>query len=110
MKQNTKKLSPKTIAAAASLAALQIGAVYAQNAGGTLNLEEVVVTGTATRASKMKQSVSVSSMSTEMIEMSAPNNSADVLRTVPGIRAESTGGEGNANINVRGLPSPDGGA
>lgn len=32
------------------------------------------------------------------------------MRTVPGIRAESTGGEGNANINVRGLPSPDGGA
>ncbi len=110
MKANNKKLSPKTIAVAASLAALQIGAAYAQNAGGTLNLEEVVVTGTAARASKMKQSVSVSTMSTEMIEMAAPNSSADVLRSVPGIRAESTGGEGNANINVRGLPSPDGGA
>jgi outer membrane receptor protein involved in Fe transport len=110
VKKAQNKINPKTIAVAASLAALQIGAVYAQNASNTLNLEEVVVTGTATRASKMKQSVSVSTLSTETIEMSAPGNSAEVLRSVPGIRAESTGGEGNANINVRGLPSPDGGA
>lgn len=112
VKSQYTRIAPKTIALAAALAALQIGAVYAQNApaGSTLNLEEVVVTGTATRASKMKQSVSVSTLSTETIEMSAPNNSAEVLRAVPGIRAESTGGEGNANINVRGLPSPDGGA
>jgi outer membrane receptor protein involved in Fe transport len=110
VKKTQNKINPKTIAVAASLAALQIGAVYAQNASNTLNLEEVVVTGTATRASKMKQSVSVSTLSTETIEMSAPGNSAEVLRSVPGIRAEATGGEGNANINVRGLPSPDGGA
>ncbi len=110
MKKTQNKINPKTIAVAASLAAMQMGAVYAQNASNTLNLEEVVVTGTATRASKMKQSVSVSTLSTETIEMSAPGNSAEVLRSVPGIRAEATGGEGNANINVRGLPSPDGGA
>ena len=110
MKTNKKTISPKTIAVAASLAALQIGAVYAQNAGNTLNLEEVVVTGTASRVSKMKQSVSLSTLSTETIEMSGATNSAEVLRSVPGMRAESTGGEGNANINVRGLPSPDGGA
>lgn len=110
MKTNKKTISPKTIAVAASLAAMQIGAVYAQNASNTLNLEEVVVTGTASRVSKMKQSVSLSTLSTETIEMSGATNSAEVLRSVPGMRAESTGGEGNANINVRGLPSPDGGA
>lgn len=101
-----KKATPTQVAVAAALAIASIGAAQAQ----TLNLDEVVVTGTATRASKMKQSVSVSTMSTEAIEMAAPSNAADVLRAVPGIRAEASGGDGNANINVRGLPSPDGGA
>lgn len=109
-----KKIHPKTIAVAASLAALQIGNLYAQSApaasDGTLNLDEVVITGTATRNSKMKQSVSVSTMSIETIEATGAQNAAEVLKSIPGIRAESTGGEGNANVNVRGLPSPDGGA
>jgi outer membrane receptor protein involved in Fe transport len=102
----------KAVAVAAALAASPAGLVWAQAAAptGTLNLEEVVVTGTATRNSKMKQSVSISSIGTEAMEMAAPGNAAEVLRSIPGIRAESTGGEGNANINVRGLPSPDGGA
>jgi outer membrane receptor protein involved in Fe transport len=94
------------------MAALQMGSVYAQEATASnpLNLDEVVVTGTATKSSKMKQSVSVSTLSTEAIEQSAAGNAAEVLRSVPGIRAESTGGEGNANVSIRGLPSPDGGA
>lgn len=101
-----KNPSLTQVALAAALAVATIGSAHAQ----ALNLDEVVVTGTATRASKMKQSVSVSTMSTEAIEMAAPSNAADVLRAVPGIRAEASGGDGNANINVRGLPSPDGGA
>jgi outer membrane receptor protein involved in Fe transport len=101
-----QKMAPTKVAFAAALAVAAISSAHAQ----ALNLDEVVVTGTATRASKMKQSVSVSTMSTEAIEMSAPSNAADVLRAVPGIRAEASGGDGNANINVRGLPSPDGGA
>ena len=102
--QKIHSLSQVAIATALTIASM--GSVQAQ----ALNLEEVVVTGTATRASKMKQSVSISTMSTEAIEMSAPSNAADVLRSIPGIRAEASGGDGNANINVRGLPSPDGGA
>ena len=101
-----KKVNPTQVALASALVIASITAAHAQ----ALNLDEVVVTGTATRASKMKQSVSVSTMSTEAIEMAAPSNAADVLRAVPGIRAEASGGDGNANINVRGLPSPDGGA
>ena len=104
--RQTKKATPTQVAIAAALAVASIGTTHAQS----LNLDEVVVTGTATRAAKMKQSVSVSTMSTEAIEMAAPSNAADVLRAVPGIRAEASGGDGNANINVRGLPSPDGGA
>lgn len=104
--KSQKGINLTQVAMAAALAISAIGSAHAQ----ALNLDEVVVTGTATRASKMKQSVSVSTMSTEAIEMAAPSNAADVLRAVPGIRAEASGGDGNANINVRGLPSPDGGA
>jgi outer membrane receptor protein involved in Fe transport len=39
-----------------------------------------------------------------------PTNSSDILRTIPGVRAESSGGGGNANVTVRGLPISAGGA
>jgi outer membrane receptor protein involved in Fe transport len=74
-----------------------------------LKLDAIVVTGTSTARSKMKQSVSVSTMGAEQIQNSAATSAAEVLRSVPGVRAESSGGEGNANLGVRGLPMSDGG-
>jgi len=106
VKTNHKKISPKTIAIAASLAALQIGAVYAQN----LNLDEVVVTASPTGRTKMKSSDSVTSVGEEAIMRSGATSAAEILRSVPGIRAESSGGEGNANITVRGAPVSAGGS
>lgn len=122
MRKFSNTLNRSQMAWAVALAAMSIGQAHAQSAGepaaekapaaetGTLNLDAVVVTGTSTRASKMKQSVSISSISAEQVSKTAPANAADILRTVPGIRAESTGGDSNANVNIRGLPSPDGGA
>jgi outer membrane receptor protein involved in Fe transport len=75
-----------------------------------LNLESVVVTGTSTAASKMKSSVSISTMSSESIEKSGAQNTAEVLRSIPGVRSEASGGEGNANVTVRGVPISAGGA
>ena len=106
MKTNNKKISPKTIAVAASLAAMQIGAVYAQN----LNLDEVVVTASPTGRTKMKSSDSVTSVGEEAITRSGATSAAEILRSVPGIRSESSGGEGNANITVRGAPVSAGGS
>jgi outer membrane receptor protein involved in Fe transport len=106
VKTNTQKISPKTIAVAASLAAMQIGAVYAQN----LNLDEVVVTASPTGRTKMKSSDSVTSVGEEAIARSGATSTAEILRSVPGIRAESSGGEGNANITVRGAPVSAGGS
>ena len=106
MKTNKKTISPKTIAVAASLAAMQIGAVYAQN----LNLDEVVVTASPTGRTKMKSSDSVTSVGEEAIMRSGATSAAEILRSVPGIRAESSGGEGNANITVRGAPVSAGGS
>lgn len=75
----------------------------------TLQLERVVVTGTSTARSKMKQSVSVSTLDAEQLQNAVASSAADVLRNVPGVRAEASGGEGNANLGVRGLPMSDGG-
>lgn len=84
-------------------------AVPAKDKDG-LNLETVVVTGTAIGKSKMKASVSVSTLESEQIMQSSPTNAAEILRSIPGVRAESSGGEGNANLTVRGVPVSAGGA
>jgi outer membrane receptor protein involved in Fe transport len=111
VKTNNKKISPKTIAMAASLAAMQIGAVYAQNAQSQdgLKLDEIVVTATPEARSKMKQSLSVSSLDSEQIANSGATSTAEILRTIPGIRSEA-GAENNSNVTVRGVPISAGGA
>lgn len=78
--------------------------------GDVVSLDSVFVTGTATPKSKLKSSVSVSTVGAEAIEQSAPRSTAEIFRNIPGIRSESSGGEGNANIAVRGLPVASGGA
>jgi len=81
------------------------------NAGGDgLALEAIVVTATANRVSKMDSSVSVSTLDASQLQEFAPASAADVLRDIPGIRSEASGGEGNANVAVRGLPIASGGA
>jgi outer membrane receptor protein involved in Fe transport len=78
--------------------------------GDELKLDNVVVTGTAIAGSKMRQSLSISTLSSAQIQQQGAASSAELLRSVPGVRSESTGGEGNANITVRGVPISAGGA
>jgi outer membrane receptor protein involved in Fe transport len=75
-----------------------------------LNLDKIVVTGSARKISKMKSSVSISTLNAEQVQNTGATNAAEVLRSIPGIRSESSGGEGNANMTVRGLPISAGGA
>jgi outer membrane receptor protein involved in Fe transport len=77
---------------------------------GAVGLEEVVITARAKPQTKLRSSISVTSLSPDTIAQSSPSSAADILRDVPGIRAEASGGEGNANIAVRGLPVATGGA
>ncbi len=101
------------ITAAVATAVLHMAGAHAQEttpANDGLNMERVVVTGSATGSSKMKTSVSISTIEGDVIKNSAPMSAAEVLRSVPGVRAESSGGEGNANITVRGVPISAGGA
>ena len=84
-------------------------AAKADNSDG-LKLDQVVVTGTSTKTSKMKQSLSVSTLDSEQLTRTGATNAAELLRSVPGVRSESSGGEGNANITVRGVPLSAGGS
>jgi len=76
----------------------------------TLQLNRIVVTGTSIRSSKMKTSSSISTLDGESIANSNAVSAAEVLRQIPGIRSESSGGESNANVGVRGIPISAGGA
>lgn len=76
-----------------------------------LGFERIVVTGAVSRnQTVMQSSVSVSSLTPADIEIATPRSTAEIFRMLPGVRSESTGGEGNANIAVRGLPVASGGA
>ncbi|GGB57499.1 TonB-dependent receptor [Shewanella inventionis] len=75
-----------------------------------IGLERITVTGVARGTRVMDSSVSVSSVSPDDLAISSPRSSAEAFRIIPGMKVESTGGEGNANIAVRGLPVASGGA
>jgi outer membrane receptor protein involved in Fe transport len=104
-----------TVCAAALLAALSTTA-YAQNAPQerteqeVATIDEIVVTAVAGSSTTLRSSVSVTTLNAEAIEDLAPRSTAEIFRSIPGIRSESSGGEGNANIAVRGIPISTGGA
>jgi len=102
------------IAAAVATAVLHMAGAHADEvtppSADGLNMERVVVTGSTTGSSKMKTSVSISTVEADVIKNGAPLSAAEVLRSVPGVRSESSGGESNANITVRGVPISAGGA
>jgi len=75
-----------------------------------LGLDEIIVTASARPTNRLESSISVSALDETAIAEAAPRTTAEIFRQIPGIRSESTGGDGNANIAVRGLPVASGGA
>ena len=72
--------------------------------------EEIIVTAVAGGQNRLDSSISISSVDAESIADLNPRSAADLIRQLPGIRSEASGGEGNANIAVRGIPVSTGGA
>lgn len=70
-------------------------------------LQTVIVTGVAGARGlrKLDSSFSITTASEEQLRSAAPSSTADVLKLVPGVYAEATGGQSGANIEVRGFPS-----
>lgn len=77
------------------------------SAANTNSLEEVVVTGTATAGGvkKLDASFSITTASLEEIRDVGPSSSADLLKIVPGVWPETSGGESGSNIELAGYPS-----
>ena len=72
-----------------------------------LQLESVMVTG-GNPKKKLESSVALTSVSSKDITNRAPLNSTDLLKAIPGLTVESTGGDGPGNVWVRGFPQAGG--
>lgn len=86
---------------------LKLNIIIKENAQ---SLDEIIVTGVVNPKSKLESSVSISTISIKQIEQSSPRTTGEIFRNIPGIRAESSAGEGNSNFNVRGVPVSSGGS
>jgi outer membrane receptor protein involved in Fe transport len=75
-----------------------------------LGLSQVVVTGVSNERSRLESSVSISSLSLEAINSTSARTTSELFRSIPGIRSESSGGEGNTNMAARGVPISSGGS
>lgn len=73
-------------------------------------IDRIIVTAASRNQSVLKSSVSVSDVAVDSSAVKVARTTAEILRSIPGIRSEASGGEGNANIAVRGLPIASGGA
>lgn len=90
-----------------SIAALPLHAQQAPAAdsnGAATQPDTVVVTGTATKRSKVKASYSITTIDEESLRMQAPTSVTEAMKSVPGFWVESSGGEASGNIRARGIP------
>lgn len=71
---------------------------------------EVIVTGNVNPKTALESSISVSTIKGEDVAQTAPRSTAEILRSIPGIRSEASAGDGNTNITVRGVPIATGGS
>jgi outer membrane receptor protein involved in Fe transport len=75
-----------------------------EDAKNTKNLEQVVVTGSATGVKKIDASYNITVANAEQIKRANPKSTADLLKISPGLWPESTGGQTGANIEIAGFP------
>jgi len=108
-KDKTILLATCAIAVSVPAQAQQAAPPTAPEAAGPAE-GEIVVTAVARSQNRLDTSISVSSLGAEAMANAAPRSAAELFRNLPGIRSESSGGEGNANIQVRGIPISTGGA
>lgn len=74
------------------------------NMAVTQNLQEVVVTATATAVKKLDASYNIVSESLQQIAMANPSSAAEIYKLSPGVWPEASGGQTGVNIDVAGFP------
>ena len=102
----TTALTVRSAAWIAMIVLVPMSNIHAQASDEDEVIEEIITIGTAGGAGIEKRDVSfaVSFMNDADIEKFAPKSTADLLKAIPGVWVESSGGVGGANIDVRGLP------
>lgn len=75
-----------------------------------MGLDEIVVTGAINKKSAIRSADALTSLKPKFLNELGAQTSAEIFKAIPGIHVESSGGEGNANISVRGIPVASGGS
>ena len=68
-------------------------------------VEQIVVTGTSAARTILKTPMQTTTLDSQRLEVLASNSAADLLTTIPTLKAEGGGGEVATNVFVAGLPS-----
>jgi outer membrane receptor protein involved in Fe transport len=99
------------VLAAATFAAPAFAQDVPTEAEEANSADAIVVTASRGDKTQLNTSVSVTSVSADLIEQFRPSSEAEVFRMIPGIQVSGTSGPGgNSNIAVRGLPVATGGS
>ncbi len=93
-----------------TLATMALTTVVAHGQDSDLVLEEIIVTGVAKPTTKFESTMSVTALPAADVINFAPRSTAEIFRNIPGIQSESSSGDANANVKVRGMPISSGGA
>lgn len=104
---STRKFNRNVLAVSVAAATClgSFSAAFAES----LRLDEIVVTASPGAKSKMDSSVSVSTVSAERIDNMVARDTTEIFRSIPGVRSESSAGESNTNLSIRGIPVASGG-
>ncbi|MBD3289955.1 TonB-dependent receptor plug domain-containing protein [candidate division KSB1 bacterium] len=70
-----------------------------------LDFETIIITGTRNPLTKLESSVAITTLNLKEISQRSPQNTADLLKAIPGFYIESSGGEGGNNLFARGMPA-----
>ncbi len=102
----------KLAAAGVSLTALLPAAAMAQQTdttaaddGDVVAGQEIIVTGTSRSRVALDTPLAVSQLDEKALSRAGVTSQADILNTIPSIKADGGGGEVASNIFIRGLPS-----
>jgi outer membrane receptor protein involved in Fe transport len=77
----------------------------AEPAPAEATVETIIVTGTSAARTQLSTPMQATSIDSNRLELLQSSSAADILTTVPALKAEGGGGEVAANIFVAGLPS-----
>src|SRR4051812_32312781 len=104
----TAAIALLTVAATAQTTPPDAAPAAPQDAAGdtaTAPQPDIIVTATSVGRKALDTPLAVTTMNASQLQRTSMTNQADILNTIPTIKADGGGGEVAANVFVRGLPS-----